>query len=309
MIKTKRFGEWFEIIVPSHWDGLSIDSILREKWSAPKKLIHSMSMEKQIKVNGEIINWHNPLVAGDKFQLKLFQEANFDVIPEYHEVEVLYEDDHMIVFNKPAFMDTHPNSLHDETNTLANAAAFHLLAKGEIRKVKHIHRLDRDTSGAVLFAKHQLAGSLLDKLLEERRIKRTYLALVHGKLTLKKGTIQEPIGRDRHHPTRRRVSPTGQPATTHYELLETFRKEDLSLIKCQLDTGRTHQIRVHLSSIGHPLAGDLLYGGRPIINRQALHAAKLQIPHPFTEKLISCYAPHTQNHILDNFFKDWSHKL
>ncbi|WP_057767686.1 RluA family pseudouridine synthase [Cytobacillus praedii] len=285
MIQTKCFGEWFEITLPSNWEGYSIDDVFRIVWKAPKKQIHTIRMEKHVKVNGELINWTQPLKKNDRLQLKLFMEEEFGVIPAYHEVDVLYEDEHMIVFNKPANMDTHPNTL-EQTNTLANAAAFYLQAKGERRKIKHVHRLDRDTTGAILFAKHALAGSILDKTLEERSIKRTYFALVHGQLKRKKGTIQEPIGRDRHHPTKRRVSASGQPAITHYELLEYNSKQNLSLIQCQLDTGRTHQIRVHLSSIGHPIVGDKLYGGKPLFERQALHAGKLVIPHPFTDENI-----------------------
>ncbi|MED3551358.1 RluA family pseudouridine synthase [Cytobacillus praedii] len=285
MIQTKCFGEWFEITLPSNWEGYSIDDVFRIVWKAPKKQIHTIRMEKHVKVNGELINWTQPLKENDRLQLKLFMEEEFGVIPAYHEVYILYEDEHMIVFNKPANMDTHPNTL-EQTNTLANAAAFYLQSKGEQRKIKHVHRLDRDTTGAILFAKHALAGSILDKMLEERSIKRTYFALVHGQLKRKKGTIQEPIGRDRHHPTKRRVSASGQPAITHYELLEYNSKQNLSLIQCQLDTGRTHQIRVHLSSIGHPIVGDKLYGGKPLFERQALHAGKLVIPHPFTDENI-----------------------
>ncbi|MBS4188709.1 RluA family pseudouridine synthase [Bacillus sp. FJAT-49705] len=294
---TKRFGDWYELTIPFDWDGFTIDFILRNVWKASKKQIHTMRMEKQIKINGEFMNWNNPLQLGDRLQLRLFLDEDFGVIPEYAEVEILYEDDHMIVFNKPANMDTHPNE-PEQTNTLSNAAAFHLQAQGDFRRIKHIHRLDRDTTGAVLFAKHALAGGILDKMLEERTIKRTYLALVHGRVKTKKGSIREPIGRDRHHPTRRRVSPSGQPAITHYELIKSYPKQNLSLLKCQLDTGRTHQIRVHLSHIGHPLAGDLLYGGQPIFNRQALHAVKLEIPHPFTMEKISCFAnlPNEENH-------------
>lgn len=285
MLQTKCFGEWFEIRLPSNWEGYSIDDVFRIVWKAPKKQIHTIRMEKHVMVNGELINWTMPLKENDRLQLKLFMEEEFGVIPAYHEVDVLYEDEHLIVFNKPANMDTHPNTL-EQTNTLANAAAFYLQAKGEQRKIKHVHRLDRDTTGAILFAKHALAGSILDKMLEERSIKRTYFALVHGQLKRKKGTIQEPIGRDRHHPTKRRVSASGQPAITHYELLEYNSKQNLSLIQCQLDTGRTHQIRVHLSSIGHPIVGDKLYGGKPLFERQALHAGKLVIPHPFTDENI-----------------------
>lgn len=289
MIKGKRYGDWYELTLPQEWDGFTIDYILRNIWRAPKKQIHFMRMDKQIKVNGELKSWDIPLSANDKLQLKIFVAEDFGITPFYNEVEILYEDDHLIVFNKPAQMDTHPNE-DGEIHTLANAAAFHLQAQGEFRKVRHVHRLDRDTTGAVLFAKHHLAGSILDRMLEERIIKRTYIALVHGKLNEKRGIINEPIGRDRHHATRRRVSPSGQKAITRFKIIKTFPKQNLSLVTCQLDTGRTHQIRVHLSHIGHPLAGDLLYGGKPIFHRQALHAAKLEFPHPFTMENICCFA-------------------
>ncbi|MEH7123590.1 RluA family pseudouridine synthase [Bacillus sp. JJ1773] len=290
MIKAKRFGEWYELTLPRDWDGFTIDYILRNIWRAPKKQIHFMRMENQVKVNGEWINWNSPLKYMDKLQLRIFVDEDFGVTPFNKDVKILYEDDHILVLNKPAHMDTHPNE-DGQTNTLSNAVAYHLLSQGEYRKVKHVHRLDRDTTGAVLFAKHPLAGSILDWMLEERIIKRTYVALVHGLLKTKKGIIKEPIGRDRHHATRRRVSSSGQQAITHFELIKTYPKQNLSLIKCQLETGRTHQIRVHLSYIGHPLAGDVLYGGKPIFDRQALHAAKLEFPHPFTMEKISCNAP------------------
>ena len=127
-------------------------------------------------------------------------------------------------------MDTHPNSV-EQTDTLSNAVAFHLLAKGEFRQVKHVHRLDRDTTGAVLFAKHPFIGSMLDRMLEEREIRRTYLAIVQGVLPHHKGTIQEPIGRDRHHATRRRVSPSGQQATTNFEVLNIDHQKKLTYRK------------------------------------------------------------------------------
>jgi len=128
--------------------------------------------------------------------------------------------------------------------------------------------------------------------LEKRKIKRTYMAIVHGKLQKKKGTINAPIGRDRHHPTRRRISNTGQPAVTHYEVISFDAVKNLSQIVCHLDTGRTHQIRVHLSSIGHPLVGDVLYGGKPLFYRQALHAKYISVIHPLTMEKIDIEAPY-----------------
>ncbi len=291
MLKTTQKGEWFEILVPSKWDGRSLDEIFRHEWEAPKKLIHNFRMEKKVRVSGQEANWNLPLSAGSKLQLRLFEQEEIQVIANYQDVSILYEDEHVLVMNKPPFMNTHPNNPATETNTLVNAAAFHMQANGEWRNIRQIHRLDRDTSGAILFAKHALAGALLDKMLEKREIKRTYIAMVHGLFRQKKGMINAPIGRDRHHAVKRRVSPTGQAAVTHYQVIKELKKQKLTYVKCWLETGRTHQIRVHLSHLGHPLAGDILYGGEPIVKRQALHAAKLEFIHPFTEEKIECQAP------------------
>lgn len=293
-MKTDRKGEWFIVTIPENWQGETLDDLFRKRWNGPKKQIHQIRMDKAILLNGENPNWHAPLNLGDRLQIKFFKQEAFGVTPFYIDVSVLYEDDHLLVVNKPADMDTHPNS-PAQVNTLANAVAFYLQSKGEDRKVLHIHRLDRDTTGAVLFAKHSFVGALLDKMLEERKIKRTYLAMVDGIIMKKKGTIDKPIGNDRHHPTRKRVSPTGQTAITHFKVLDTFPKMNQSLVQCHLDTGRTHQIRVHLSSVHHPITGDVLYGGTSTYMRQALHAAKLEFIHPFTGKMIICYAPFLDN--------------
>jgi 23S rRNA pseudouridine1911/1915/1917 synthase len=286
-MKTMRKGSLFQLVIPENWKNVTIDQILKEHWQAPKKLIHIMRMDKDIKVNGEYLPWNHSLSTGDIVQINLFKETDYGVLPSYGELNVLYEDDHLIVVNKPAGMDTHPNQPGD-VGTLANLIAFHFQSMGENCRVMHIHRLDRDTSGAVVFAKHPLSKAILDRLLIIRKVKRTYLALVHGRLKQKKGTISEPIGRDRHHNTRRRVSPSGQEAVTHYRVLEV--RENMTLTEVVLDTGRTHQIRVHMSHIGHPLAGDTLYGGKPIYKRQALHAARISFPHPMTGENIECEA-------------------
>ncbi|BCB02839.1 RluA family pseudouridine synthase [Bacillus sp. KH172YL63] len=287
-MKTRKKGDQFELVIPDKWKNVTIETILRNHWQAPKKLVHSMRMDKDVRVNGEPVPWNVPLEPGDTLQLHLFKEAKYDVTPTYGELNVLFEDEHLIVVNKPAGIDTHPNH-PGETDTLANLVAFHFQANGESCRVLHIHRLDHDTSGAIVFAKHPLSKAILDRLLSERKIKRTYHALAHGRIKQKKGTISSSIGRDRHHGTRRRVSPSGQEAVTHYKVLAY--KEAYTLVEVKLDTGRTHQIRVHMSHLGHPLAGDTLYGGKPVFHRQALHAAHISIPHPFTEEWIECDAP------------------
>jgi 23S rRNA pseudouridine1911/1915/1917 synthase len=286
-----RLGEWFHITVPLEWNGKTVADIFRNVWEAPKKLTHSFRMEQKVLLNGEPANWNMPLVNGSELQIKLFEEEKIEIISNYIDVDILYEDEHLLVINKPPFMNTHPNDANKNQDTLVNAAQYYIQAKGEIRNIRQVHRLDRDTSGAILFAKHALAGAIMDNMLVKRKIKRTYLALVHGVVKHKTGTINEPIGRDRHHATKRRVSPSGQAAVTHYSVLKVDKDKQQSYVKCWLDTGRTHQIRVHLSHLGHPLVGDTLYGGKPIVKRQALHAAKLEFIHPFTQEKVVCHAP------------------
>lgn len=292
MIKIEKKGEWLDLTVPPDWVGLTPEQLFQDVWHAPKKQTHFIRMNKEMLINGQTDRWTHLLTKGDHIKLKLFQEVDYGVTPVYMDVDVLFEDELLMVVNKPAGMDTHPNS-PDQQNTIANGIAFYLQANGEHCPVKHIHRLDRDTSGVILFAKNSFAGAILDKMLQERNIKRTYIAIVHGIMKKKKGSIDAPIGRDRHHPTRRRVSPNGQKAVTHFEVAETDPKNNITVVRCQLDTGRTHQIRVHLSHIGYPLVGDLLYGGKPSYHRQALHAEKLEFIHPFTLESLSIKAPHT----------------
>ncbi|WP_374702871.1 RluA family pseudouridine synthase [Bacillus sp. T33-2] len=293
-MQTNRKGEWYEIVLPSSWKDYALEELLRNVWGAPRKLIHQLRMDKAIYINGKLPDWTVRLTPGAKLQLKLFEEEEFDVVPEFYDIGVLFEDDHLLILNKPAGMPVHPNTA-GQKNTLANAAAFHLQVNGEYRKVRHIHRLDQDTTGAVLFAKTAIAGAILDKMLEDRMIKRTYIALAEGILKNKKGILDKPIGRDRHHATRRRVSSTGQKAVTRFMVIKSMKSDNLTLVQCSLETGRTHQIRVHFSDIGHPLAGDVLYGGSSRFNRQALHALKLELPHPFTREKIVCHAPFLDN--------------
>ncbi|RFB18482.1 RluA family pseudouridine synthase [Bacillus sp. HNG] len=288
---TKRVGEWFEIQVPKDWAGKTIEDVLKNIWSVPKQMLHQLRMEQGVKLKGEAKPWSTTLTHNDKLQVHLFRDEDFGVQPEYvPDLHILFEDDHLLIVNKPPGMDTHPNE-EGQLGTLANAVAYHFQMNGVQTKVRHIHRLDHDTTGAVIFAKHKLASAILDRRLEKREIKRTYLALVHGIIKQKMGTIEAAIGRDRHHPTRRRVSPTGQKAITTFKVLQTLPNKKMTLVELELLTGRTHQIRVHMSHFGHPLVGDSLYGGQLIVQRQALHAARIRLEHPFTNEKIMCEAP------------------
>jgi 23S rRNA pseudouridine1911/1915/1917 synthase len=290
-LKTEKKGQWLHITVPNDWIGRQVDYILKHSLQTPKPLLHELRMNKAVKINNEIQSWVTPLKSGDTLQIQLFIDEEFGVIPEYMDLPILYEDDHILVVNKPAGIDTHPTT-EGQLGTLANGVAFHYQVQGIQTKVRHVHRLDRDTTGGILFAKERLSSAILDRMLEKREIKRTYYALVHGIIKQKSGNIEASIGRDRHHPTKRRVSPTGQQARTHYKVVTKLSDEQMTLIELQLDTGRTHQIRVHMSHLGYPLVGDELYGGKPIFNRQALHAKQLSLYHPITNEMIQIEAPY-----------------
>ena len=284
-------GVYCEITKIDEFVGTTVEQFLRDVLLYPKKLLHELRMDKGVKINKKIIPWRYTIQNGDSIEILMFKEEGYGVIPENLNVEVCYEDDHLLIVNKPFGMDTHPNK-EGQLHTLANAVAYHYQSNGLCTKVRHIHRLDQDTTGGVVFAKHPLSHAILDKMLADRLIKRTYTAIVEGKLKEEKGTINAPIGRDRNHPTRRRVSPKGEKAITHFQVINYLKKQNISLIKCQLDTGRTHQIRVHLSSIGHPLVGDELYGGKTkLLKRQALHAENIKLIHPFTKEQIDVNVP------------------
>ena len=273
------------IIVDKSWTGLTVQELLRNVWLAPKKLVHRLRMERSLMVNGNVIDWNTPLQQNDIIEISLQKDDITNKISTSLPIEILFEDDHILVVNKPAGMQTHPNS-ENEKNTLVDAVAFYLQGKS----AQPVHRLDQYTSGAVLFSKHELSHGVFNQMLEKRKIGRMYWALVDG-LLQRDGVINQPIGRDRHHPTRRRVSKTGQSALTHYRVLDQYKQKKLSLIECTLETGRTHQIRVHLSYIGHPIAGDVLYHGSSIFPRQALHSRELSFIHPFSLNNIHITAP------------------
>lgn len=276
----RRKGEWWEVPLseeekaeqdPGRWmDRLCRQAAVSLKWLSG--LRHSGGMRLQ----------------GNRLLLKLFPEEALPFAPDWTMIDVLYEDDFCLVAAKPAGMKVHP-TFEGESGTLLQAVAGHLQAAGEAVRPRHIHRLDEQTTGPVLFAKCDWAQQSLDAAMREKRVERLYAALVQGRLAKREGTIDAPIGRDRHHPSRRRVSPGGSPAVTRFAVAELL--PSASLVRLRLETGRTHQIRVHLSHAGHPLLGDTLYGGRAAgIGRQALHGERLVFPHPWTGEIVETAA-------------------
>ncbi len=265
-----RKGEWLEIPAPKALQAGTdeLEAYLIREIGIPESYLRRMN------------HLHDITRTGDRIRLRFFAAAPLGFMPEWQELHILYEDDFCLVVNKPAGMPVHPSD-KDVGGTLANGVAFHYQAGGESIAVRHIHRLDVWTSGPVLYAKNAYAQYKLDEDMRHKRIARSYLAVVHGRPSRDRGIIEAPIGRDRHIPGKRRVSSGGQAAVTHYEVVERFR--DAALLRLRLETGRTHQIRVHLSHMHHPIIGDTLYGGSDDpIGRQALHGFRLGFRHPFS---------------------------
>jgi 23S rRNA pseudouridine1911/1915/1917 synthase len=271
-----RRGEWLEI--PLHLSkSESLEECLLKNYFIPQKLIDKLKQNNGVRTKTESV------------LLRLFPCESDDYIAEWAELEVLFEDDFCLVVNKPAGMAVHPAHA-GRTGTLANAVASYYQTTGQSCKIRHIHRLDEHTTGAVLYAKNELAQIHLDEQMRMKSIHRQYAAFAEGLVQPNKGRIDAPIGRDRHHPNRRRVSSTGDTAVTHYEVIETF--NDASLLNLRLETGRTHQIRVHLSHLRHPLIGDAVYGGKTKrLSRQALHGEVLSFSHPFFGDALDIHAP------------------
>ncbi|MGM5473929.1 RluA family pseudouridine synthase [Bacillus pumilus] len=284
-------GHTLSLKVDEQYHHTSLSHFLKTAVSASKPIIHFWMEHQKVRLNQKPAHHAAKVSQGDQIIIDLFETEESDVTPEYGELEVLFEDEHLLIVQKPAGRPTHPNE-QGQTGTLANLVAFHFQANGEEKRVRHIHRLDQDTSGTVIFAKHRLAHAALDQMLSKKTIKRTYIAIAEGLFKKKKGTIDAAIGRDKHHAVRRRISPTGQKAVTHFQVMDMNKRLQLTVVKLQLETGRTHQIRVHLSSLGHPLAGDTLYDGvREYINRCALHAKQVDMKHPFTGEHLIIEAP------------------
>ncbi|AOZ91925.1 RluA family pseudouridine synthase [Paenibacillus crassostreae] len=272
-----RRGEWLELIpgkVIRESDDRETATMtwLLNVVGMPEKLLRRLKHEKGIQWNG------------DKLRLAIFPSRPIGINSIWQELKVLYEDDFCLVIHKPAGMMIHPDGRAGEV-TLDHIVAAHFESMGDNVAVRHIHRLDQHTSGPVLYAKNEWAQLNLDEDMRAKQIERKYVAFVEGKVDSSLTVIDLPIGKDRHHAQRRRVSPTGQSAITHVRVEERYKGS--SLIKLELDTGRTHQIRVHLSHLGHPLLGDTLYGGSSShIRRQALHGEQLCFSHPFTGDFI-----------------------
>lgn len=222
--------------------------------------------------------------AMDIIKVYYHQKDGSQIIPEKITLNIVYEDDDILVIDKPPNLVVHP-TLGYLTGTLANGITYYWQEKGLQQPVRIINRLDRDTSGLVLIASNEIASHHLNQSFEQGIGSKKYLALVENKIEPPIGTINKPIGRCYGSIILRTITNQGKPAITHYKVIKYFKKA--SLVEIQLETGRTHQIRVHFASIGHPLIGDSLYGKeyQPILNRHGLHCCYIKFKHPRTGKI------------------------
>jgi len=224
------------------------------------------------------------LTSGDKILVNVPEEEPLNAIPQNIPIEIVYEDEDVIVVNKPQGMVVHPAAGHPD-KTLVNAILYHCqINDDDVIRPGIVHRIDKDTSGLLMIAKNNLAKQSLMAQLKAKSNLREYLAIVHGNFTEKTGKINAPLGRSKFDRKKQAVVDDGRHAVTHFTVLEQF--ENYSLLKLKLETGRTHQIRVHMQYIGHPVAGDPLYGPKNTLpgKGQFLHAETLGFEHPRTHK-------------------------
>ncbi len=264
-----------------------IDKVLTTKISSlSRSRIQELVQDRNILVNGKKVKTSYKVQKNDLISVNVPKLKPLAVVPEDIPLDIIYEDQDVIVVNKPQGMVVHPAAGHPD-HTLVNALLFHtknLAESPEGFRPGIVHRIDKDTSGLLMVAKNAFARESLEKQLAQKTNKRLYLAIVHGNFSEKSGTIEAPIGRDHYNRKKMAVVENGKNAVTHFTVLEQFQK--FSLIRCQLETGRTHQIRVHLAYIGHPVAGDPLYGPHHTLkgNGQFLHAQVLGFKQPHSGK-------------------------
>lgn len=268
------------ITIPIELAGLRIDQALARLLPADSRSrLARLIEEGHVLVDGAQVSSKRKLKSGEAVEVALAPRLEASAYrPEAIALDVVHEDDDVLVVHKPAGLVVHPGS-GNWAGTMLNALLHHAPALEQLARAGIVHRLDKDTSGLLVVAKNEPAQHSLVRQLQARTVKRTYLAVVRGKVA-GPGKVDRPIGRHPVHRTRMAVVPGGKPAITHYRVREAFATH--TLLECDLETGRTHQIRVHLASIGHPLEGDCVYAGRGEKRsaRQALHAWKLAFLHP-----------------------------
>ncbi len=282
--------------ITTEYKGIKVSRFLKEMGYPEKILTILRKVDGNLTINGKNIHMNYELLTSNSKETLVIhiyeEESSENIVPVNIPIDIIYEDEDILVINKPASMPIHP-SLNNYDNTLANAVAYYFMMKDEPFIFRCINRLDKDTTGLTVLAKHYLAAGILSQNMQTRNIKREYTAIVEGHFDKEYGRIDFPIGRENASLITRTIDfKHGETAITNYQVLDYIERKNLSLVKLNLETGRTHQIRVHMKAIGHPLVGDYLYNpDSKLLNRQALHAGYIEFCHPITKEIISLSAP------------------
>ena len=280
-----------DYIIDEDSAGLRVEQFLRRKRYSGQNLSEIKRMPKSILVNGVHYYMRQELSTGDHLQVRICETQNSEKIPPTKlPLDIIYEDEDLLVLNKPAGMPIHP-SLNNYTNSIANALAYYFQSQGKPFIFRCCNRLDRDTSGLTIVSKHLVSGSILSDMTKYREVHREYLAIARGSVTPSEGTIQAPLGRKEGTIIERTVDwEHGEDAVTHYKVVKEANGH--SLVSLRLETGRTHQIRIHMKYLGYPLIGDYLYNpDMEYMTRQALHSHHMEFTHPITGEHMSFTAP------------------
>lgn len=268
----------------------NVRQVLKCEFDMSNRLITKLKQNKLIYLNDEETYLDKTLSVGDAVKCKFdFDESSENIVPTQMNLQIIYEDDYFLVVDKPCNMAVHPSILHYD-NSLSNGVKYYFDSIGLNKKIRPVNRLDRDTTGIVVFAKNEYVHTCLVKQMKLKTFYKEYIAILEGVLDENKGIIDAPISRKQNSIIERCIDINGAKAVSRYEVIET--KNNLSLVKFILETGRTHQIRVHSKYIGHSIIGDTLYGHKSsFISRQALHCHKISFIHPINKTQIEFISP------------------
>ncbi|MEE1042907.1 MAG: RluA family pseudouridine synthase [Clostridia bacterium] len=273
-----------QITIDSQLNNKTIKHLLFNHLLMSDKLVTDLKKDDYIKVNGNPCTVRNLLKMNDVVSIEIPETENSHIIPKSGNLDILFEDEDIIAINKPASMPTHPTKYHID-DTLANIVCAYL---GDAFVFRAVNRLDKDTTGVVLIAKNRYSADILNRQIRNRTIKKEYVAICNGEITCE-GTIEESIIKESPKGIKRIISPDGQYAKTIYNPVKS--EKGYTLVKLYPQTGRTHQLRVHMSHIGHPLYGDYIYGTETDGARTMLHCEELSFTHPTTKKQVCIKAP------------------